>query len=48
MKSAVVTVLCVVSAMRTSGQAQVQSVPAFFTTDYYAQTRTLRILRKIT
>ena len=41
MKSAVVTVLCVVSAIRTSGQAQVQCVPVFFTTDYYAQTRTL-------
>jgi len=41
MKSVVVTVLCVVSAMRTSAQAQVQSVPVFFTTDYYAQTRTL-------
>lgn len=41
MKSVVVTVLCVVSAMRSSGQAQVQSVPVFFTTDYYAQTRTL-------
>ena len=27
--------------MRTSGQAQVQSVPVFFTTDYYAQTKTL-------
>jgi hypothetical protein len=41
MKSAVVTVLCVVSALRTSGQAQVQSAPVFFTTDYYAPTRTL-------
>jgi hypothetical protein len=41
MKSVVVTVLCVVSAMRISGQAQVQSVPVFFTTDYYAQTKTL-------
>lgn len=41
MKSVVVTVLCVVSALRSSGQAQVQSVPVFFTTDYYAQTRTL-------
>ena len=41
MKSVVVTVLCVVSAMRTSSQPQVQSVPVFFTTDYYAQTKTL-------
>jgi len=41
MKSVVVIVLWVVSAMPTSGQAQVQSVPVFFTTDYYAQTRTL-------
>ena len=41
MKSVVVTVFCVVSAIRASGQAQVQSVPVVFTTDYYAQTRTL-------
>src|SRR5271167_934054 len=41
MKSAIVTVLCVVSAIPASGQAQVQSVPVVFTTDYYAQTRTL-------
>lgn len=41
MKSAVVTVLCVVSAIRASGQARVQSVPVVFTTDYYAQTKTL-------
>ena len=33
--------LCVVSAIRTCGQAQDQSVPVSFTTDYYAQTRTL-------
>jgi hypothetical protein len=37
----VVTVLCVVSAMRASGQAQVQSAPVFCTTDYYPPTRTL-------
>lgn len=41
MKSAVVTVLCVVSAIRASAQAQVQSVPVVFTADYYAPTRTL-------
>lgn len=41
MKSAVVTVLCVVSAIWISGQAQVQSVTVLFTTDYYAQPRTL-------
>lgn len=41
MKSAVVTVLCVVSAIWISGQTQVQSVPVLFTTDYYAQPRTL-------
>ena len=41
MKSAVVTVLCVVSAIWISGQTQVQSVPVLFTTDYYARPRTL-------
>jgi hypothetical protein len=41
MKSVGLAVLCVVFAMGTCGQAQVQSVPVFFTTDYYAQTRTL-------
>jgi hypothetical protein len=41
MKSAIVALLCILFGIRTSGQTQVQSVPVFFTTDYYAQTRTL-------
>ena len=41
MKSPILAVLCIASAIRTSGQAQVQDVPVFFATDYYAPTRTL-------
>src|SRR5713226_563008 len=41
MKSAIVAVLCLAFAIRTSGQAQVQTVPVVITSDYYAQPKVL-------
>lgn len=41
MKSAIVAVLCVASAIRTSGQAQTKNVPVVVTSDYYAQPKVL-------
>lgn len=40
-KRLLLTLLCIVFAIRTSGQAQVQKVPVAVTWDYYAQPKTL-------
>jgi hypothetical protein len=41
MRLAIVAVLCVAFALRTSGQAPVQTVPVVITSDYYAQPKVL-------
>ena len=41
MKPAIAAVLCAASAIRTSGQAPVQTVPVVITSDYYAQPKVL-------